>query len=94
MATTVRIQDEDKAILDALQARYLLATGQRISLDDLLHRVVELAQEHEDEIVLDDEAPTLTQKEIKAFLAGASDWGVTTSEDEIDDILYGGKDAA
>lgn len=94
MATTVRIQDEDKAVLDALQARYLLATGDRISLDDLLHRLVELAEEHADAIILEDEAPRLTPEEIKIFRKGSSDWGVVTHEDEIDQTLYGDNEAA
>lgn len=94
MPTTVRVQDEDKAVLDALQARYLLATGQRISLDDLIHRLVELAEAHEDELILEDEAPHLTPREIKAFRAGASDWGVATSEEDIDRVLYGDEERA
>lgn len=94
MATTVRIQDGDKAVLDALQARYVLATGRRISLDDLLHRIVQLAEEHADSIVLEDEAPRLTAEEVKAFRRGASDWGVVTREDDIDRVLYGGKEPA
>lgn len=94
MPTTVRIQDEDKAILDALQARYLLATGKRISLDELLHRLVELAQEHADAIILEDDAPVLSAREVRAFLAGSTDWGIETSEEDIDKFLYGGEDAA
>lgn len=93
MATTVRVRDEDKAVLDALQARYLLATGKRISLDELLHRIVELAEAHEDEIILDDVAPKLTEEEIAAFHGGIGDSGVVTSEEDIDGILYGGEDA-
>ena len=91
--TTVRVRDEDKAVLDALQARYLLATGDRISLDELIHRLVELAEAHEDEIILDDVAPKLTREERVSFHAGI-DWGVETTEDDIDKILYGGDDAA
>lgn len=89
MPTTVRVRDEDKAALDALQARYTLATGDRISLEELVGRIVALAEEHEDELVLDDEAPALSPEEIEAFHAGISDWGVETSEEMIDEILYG-----
>jgi hypothetical protein len=94
MATTVRVQDEDKGVLDTLQARYLLATGQRISLDELLHRVIELAEEHEDEIILEDVPPRLTRREVEAFIDRVGDSGVTTHERDIDRILYGGRDAA
>ncbi|MHB8584861.1 MAG: hypothetical protein ACYDDF_03365 [Thermoplasmatota archaeon] len=88
-----RAQDEDKRFLDELQAKILLRTGRRISLDELLHRLVELAEEHEDEIILEDQSPRLTEAEIRAFLKPV-DFGVETSEEDIDRILYGGNDAA
>lgn len=94
MATTVRVQDEDKAILDELQARHLLATGERISLDELVHKIVELAQTHEDEIILEDAPARLAPGELKAFLGGVHDSSLATSEEDIDQILYGGEDAA
>lgn len=91
-ATTVRIRRADKEALDALQARYRLETGGRISLEDLLGRILELAEGHEDELWLKDEAPKLTPAEIKRFLSGTSDWGVVTREEDIDGILYGGSE--
>ncbi|MHB8584873.1 MAG: hypothetical protein ACYDDF_03435 [Thermoplasmatota archaeon] len=93
MATTVRLQDEDKRFLDELQAKILLRTGQRISLDDLLHRLVAVAEEHEDEVIVENESPRLTEAEIRAALKPI-DFGVETSEEDIDRILYGGDDAA
>lgn len=94
MPTTVRLRDEDKAALDALQARYTLATGERISLSDLLGLIVGLAEEHEDEIILEDRAPELSDEEIAAYLDASTDWGVETSEEMIDEVLYGGEDPA
>lgn len=88
MATTVRVRDEDKAILNTLQARYTLATGQRIALEELLSRILELAEQHEDELILRDEAPKLTPHEIAAFHAGTSSWGGETREEDIDRIVY------
>lgn len=92
MATTVRVRDEDKTALDALQAKMTLATGKRVPLDEVVSRLVELAEAHEDELLLVDEAPPLTPTEIRAFLAGTSDWGSATNEDDIDRVLYGGAD--
>lgn len=94
MPTTVRIRDDDKAALDALQARYTLAMRERISLEDLLSRIVELAEEHEDELILDDTPHKLTPAEMKAFHRGIGHSGTSTSEEDIDEILYGGEDAA
>lgn len=91
MATTVRVQDDDKAFLDELQARYLLATGKRISLDELIHKMVELVEARVDELILEDRPPKLTEQEVEAFVSGATDWGVRTSEEDIDRVLYGGR---
>lgn len=88
MATTVRLRDEDKATLNALQARYTLATGDRISLEELLSRVLELAEAYEDELILRDDPPQLGTEEIAAFHSGTSDWGVETREEDIDRIIY------
>lgn len=32
----------------------------------------------------------LDESEVRAFLDGTSDWGVETTETEIDELLYGG----
>lgn len=88
MATTVRLRDEDKALLNTLQARYTLATGKRIALEELLSRILELAEQHEDELILKDDPPKLTPEEIAAFHSGISDWGVETREEDIDRIIY------
>ncbi len=56
--------------------------------------IIKTAEHHEDEIVRDDKTRKLSPQEIEAFQAGSSDWGVETKEEEIDDILSGGEDAA
>lgn len=93
MHTTVRLHEEDKKIIDRLQARYRLETGDRISIEKLISLILETAQRHEDEIILEDRPRQATSEEIKRFHSAAADWGVETTEDEIDDVLYGGDDA-
>lgn len=52
-------------------------------------RILELAEEHEDELILKDEPPRLTPEQVKAFFSGTSDWGeASTTEEDIDRILY------
>ena len=90
MATTVRIRDEDKATLDALQAKMTLAGGKRLPLEEVLHRIVEFAEDHEDELVLDDTPPALTKKQIAAFHKGIGASGAPPlREEDMDDFLYG-----
>lgn len=47
--------------------------------------------ESKDELIdsFRDEFEPLSAAEIDRWLSGSSDWGVETSEDEIDDVLYG-----
>lgn len=46
MAGTVPIHEEDKERLIRLQARVKLATGEEPSLQELLHRLIALAEEN------------------------------------------------
>lgn len=89
MSTTVRIREEDKQVLDRLQARITLETGQRPSLEEVLHRVVELAEGHEGELILEDEPPELTEEEKEQILSISYSLGRVTREEDIDEILYG-----
>ena len=93
MATTVRVRDEDKALLDSLQARFTLGTGSRIALDEVLHRVLAFADEHQDEIIMTDAGPALPPGQVKAFFHGSSRWENETRDDDVDRVLYGSDEA-
>ncbi|MHB8585417.1 MAG: hypothetical protein ACYDDF_06220 [Thermoplasmatota archaeon] len=94
MGTTVRVRDDDKALIVALQTRLRLASGKRVPLEDLVHRIVEFAASHEDEWLVPDEAPKLSEAQFRAFFRGASRSAVPTTEEDIDEILYGVEDTA
>ena len=51
MSTSVKISEKGKRILDALQARPVLALGRRISQQELLEVLVKLLAERENELV-------------------------------------------
>ncbi|MHB8634204.1 MAG: hypothetical protein ACYDBQ_09600 [Thermoplasmatota archaeon] len=87
MATTVRVRDEDKRDLDALQARLVLAEGRRLPLDELMHRVVRVAGAHEGELT--ESAPAPSREKVKAFMAGTGNSGHPANEEDIDAHLYG-----
>ncbi|MBW3583661.1 MAG: hypothetical protein KY455_11235 [Euryarchaeota archaeon] len=89
LSTTVRIRPEDKARLDRLQARYLLKTGKRLALDAVLHRMIEVASRHEDEVILSDPGRPLTVAEKRRILSLPYDFGVETTPQTIDEELYG-----
>lgn len=90
MSTTVRIREEDKAKLDQLQAKITLETGEKPSLEEVLHRLVELGEERELELVQQAQARSLTDNEKEKVLEATHDLGFPTREEDIDDILYGG----
>lgn len=88
MSTTVRVRREDKAALDRLQAKITLREGERVPLEEVLHRLVELGKRREDEIV-GDRGPQLTEEEKQRILDLPTDFGIRTSEATIDEELYG-----
>lgn len=91
MSTSVKMSERTKSRLEELQAKIKLETGEKVTQQRLLDRIVERAIETEAELVdsFRDEGPDLTDEEIERWLSGTSDWGVETSEEEIDEILYG-----
>jgi len=91
MGTSVKMSEEGKRILDTLQARLLLATGKKISQQELLEAVVRLSAEREDELVrfITGVKLPLPPEEVEKLFALPTDWGVETDEKEIDTYLYG-----
>ncbi len=92
MAPRVQIGDETEQALHRLQAKIELATGQRPSMQQLLARIIELAEAHEDELVQEDTVPQLSEERKQEILSMGEATGDVTSEEDIDDILYGGPD--
>lgn len=94
MATAVRMDAETKDRLEELQALIKLETGRKVTQQELLQRLVEHGLSDQEEIVDAFRTPRLplSGDEVEALLSGASDWGVETTEEEIDEVLYGGAD--
>ena len=96
MATSVKMDERTKSRLEELQAEIRLETGENVTQQELLDRIVDEAYDSKEELIDsfrdDDEWEGLTEDEIERFLSGTTDWGVETSEEEIDEILYGSTD--
>jgi hypothetical protein len=71
MTTTVRIREDDRNTLQALQAKLTLAQGSRLPLEEVLHRALKVAEAHEAELM--DAAPALTEEDIAYYLSLAED---------------------
>ncbi len=88
MSTTVRVRDDDKRVLDELQAKIRLRSGERVPLEEVVHRLVKVARDHEDDVVGEDRGPDLTEDEIEEIMGLSWDFGIDTSHETIDDELY------
>lgn len=91
MATAVRMDEETKSKLEALQAEIKLKTGKNVTQQEVLEHLVQSAVESRAEFVdsFRDSATTLTEEEIAQFNEGMISSGVETDEEDIDEVLYG-----
>jgi hypothetical protein len=91
MSTAVKMDDQAKAKLEELQAEIRLKTGQKVTQQEILTRLIESAIESREEFIdsFRDGTSSLTAEELAAFNEGMISSGVETDEEDIDDILYG-----
>jgi len=91
MATSVKMDEETKAELEELQAEIRLETGRRVTQQELLARLVERAIGSRAELVesFRDEFSGLDEAARSAFHDGTITSGVRTTEEDVDDVLYG-----
>lgn len=91
MSTTIKVDSKVKSEIDKLQAKFTLKTGEKISQQELIRKIIEFVSIHEDEFQKDymlDWIPPSEQEwsEIKNHV---HDFGFKTSESTIDKELYG-----
>jgi uncharacterized protein (DUF342 family) len=91
MVTSVKLSEQSKQVLDALQAEVTLKSGEKISQQELLELLLADARGRKEELISKIKRPKvpLSDKEIKKILSLPRDWGVVTCEDDIDKYLYG-----
>jgi len=90
MTTSVKMSEEGKYTLDALQAKILLATGKKLSQQELLDLLVKLSAQREEELVklIAGVKLPLHPEELEKLMKLPTDWRIKTKEEEIDEILY------
>jgi hypothetical protein len=91
MATSVKMDEETKSMLERLQAEIRLETGQKVTQQELLARLVADAYDSKADLVDSFREATvpLSDDERAAFHDGTVTSGTETDEEDIDDILYG-----
>ena len=91
MGTTVRIKDEDKEKLEKLQAMAALTAGSKVSQEEIIGKLVQEALSRGEDFLMENfgKRLPLSDKEFEKVLSLSTDWGVKTSEEDIDTYLYG-----
>jgi len=91
MATAVKVNEDAKARLEELQAEIRLRTGESVTQQDLLTRLIDDAYESRADVInsFRDSTVPLSDEEKEAMQRGRISSGVETDEEDIDDILYG-----
>lgn len=91
MATAVKMDEETKSKLEALQAEIKLKTGRKVTQQAILARLVESAYASKTELIdsFREGSESLSDEAVDEFFAVTFESGVETDEDDIDEILYG-----
>jgi len=91
MTTAVKVDDDAKSRLEELQAEIRLRTGENVTQQELLSRVIDTAYESRDAVIdsFRDTTVPLSETEKAAMQQGRISSGTDTDEEDIDDVLYG-----
>ncbi|MFQ3476183.1 hypothetical protein HKK80_07975 [Halonotius sp. F2-221B] len=91
MTTAVKIDEDRKDRLEELQAEVRLRTGTSVTQKELLERFIDDAYESRKEIIdsFRESTVPLSESEKEAMQRGRFSSGVETTEEDIDDTLYG-----
>lgn len=91
MATSVKMDDDTKSRLERLQAEIRLKTGERVTQQEILSRLIERAIDSKADLVdsFREERVPVSETDREAFHDEMVSSGTSTGEDDIDDVLYG-----
>lgn len=89
MTENIKVHEKDKHIFDMFQAELTLKTGKKITQQELFSSVIEFARLRKEDFLGRLFRLPLSEKEIKRIKSLQSDWGIMTTEKEIDMIVYG-----
>ena len=91
MTTAVKVHDDAKSRLEELRAEIRLQTGQNVTQQALLSRLIDDAYESREAVIdsFRESSVPLSDAEKAAMRRGPFSSGVETDEEDIDDVLYG-----
>jgi len=90
MPSAVHVDEDAKSRLEELRAEIRLQTGQKVTQQELLTRLIDEAYESRDQIIdsFRESTVPLSEDEKAAMREGRISSGVETDEDDIDDAIY------
>jgi len=93
MSTSVKIGEKDKEKLERLQALVTLKVGRKMTQQEILSSLIGEAYAKSGEFVekMSNVDTKMSDEEYEKISSLIEDWGVETSWEEIDRILYGAK---
>jgi len=93
MSTSVKIDEEDKERLEKIQAIVTLKVGRKMTQQEILSALIREAYTKSDELMerIFKTDIRIPDEEYEKILLLIEDWGVETSWEEVDQILYGAK---
>jgi hypothetical protein len=91
MATAVKVDEGAKSRLEELQAEIRLRTGESVTQQELLSRLIDEAYTSREELIdsFRSAAVPLSEAQKAQMREGRISSGVETDEEDIDEILYG-----
>ena len=91
MATTIKVTEETSGDLDALAARLFLKTRKKVTKLELVTLLAKLAGENEEALVAQilGRRKPIRDAAWRRLRRSMTDWGVDTSKEDLDEILYG-----
>jgi hypothetical protein len=91
MATAVKVEEDAKSRLEELQAEIRLRTGETVTQQELLTRLIDDAYESRVDFIdsFRKSNVPLSDAEREAMQRGRVSSGVETDEEDVDEILYG-----
>lgn len=93
VATVVKLSKQGKDRLDRLQARLLHRYGRKVTKQETLEALLDLAGGREEELVarLVGIRYPIPDSDWRRILDRIEDWGVETSPEDVDRVLYGAR---
>lgn len=89
MSENIKINEKDKRIFDMLQAELTLKTGKKLTQQELFSSILEFVKSRKENFFGRLFKLPLSEKDIKKIKNLQNDWGIRTTEAEIDATVYG-----